>query len=434
MENKVEPWSNIKVKVVIRAFYEDAYLDFFIKYYTALGFDNITILKADADKFNYIPPQPTNLCSSNSSNGGGLESVVKNETITKVDIIPVINEGNDIMKTHYNYYADKQFDWILNVDADEFLIIDLGLYPSGIKEFIYKLGKRIEATKNIGCADDIQQIKFRWICINKLHNREYSVLSPENIVNNTIITPDKVTEIVPQSFAGYFLTNNLMLYSYVKSMCNTRWANSKKLINAHFFIPIIHPIGRYYNLLDGYFRGKNSDNPKYLPTDQSMLMDGYILHLNTRSLANAITKCLVTKLRDNKKIKEPEVFRRIVNNYTTQSDSNATNKIKHEFNEQLNSKSFFPVKVCNYHARHGHCINNNYLLNPLKNMINFNPSSSPSSSSSSSSSSGPSSSILFELVKSVPVCNQELEWQILHDLCVANNLNPENMKAIINLY
>jgi len=403
------PWANIKVRVITRAFYEDAYLDFFIKYYAALGFDTITILKADADKFEYTPPKLVDeLCPNGNS--------------PMVEIIPVVNEGNNIISRYYNYYSDKAFDWILNIDADEFLIIDLGKYPSGIKEFIYKLGHRIANTKNIPGADAIQQIKFRWMCINKLHNRQITSVHTDNIINNAIL-PDlsaqqqqQQLQILPQSFAGYFLTNKLELYKYIKSMSNTKWANSTKLINAHFFYPIPHANGRNYNLLDGYFKGVNNSNPRYFPNDGTMLMDGYILHLNTRSLANAITKCLVTQLRDNKKIKDPVVFQQLINGYTPLTSPADIHELKLRIGEQLNSKGFFPAKIRQFHKAYSKFIKPENWQTPLRNML----------SSACNNIGG--------LIQATSVCNIDLEWQILRDLCVTNNLNPNNMRAIIELY
>ncbi len=402
-----QPWDNIKVRVITRAFYEDAYLDFFIKYYAALGFDTITILKADADKFNYTLPD--------------LHEFIDKQP--NIEIIPVMNEGNQILQTHYGYYADKSYDWILNIDADEFLIIDPELYPSGIKEFIYKIGQRIATTKNIPNADAIQQIKFRWMCVNKFNNKTYSTLTNDSIVNKKVIPENSDIESINSvSFAGYFLTNKLEFYRYIKSMCNTKWANNTGKINAHFFFPIPHTNGRNYNLLDGYFKGVNNSDPRYYPNNGTMLMDGYILHLNTRSLANSVTKCLVTQLRDNKKIKDPVAFQNLINEYSasTQTES-SIEEIKTKFTDLLNSKGYFPNKIRQFNAKMGKLIKPDKWQRPLKNMLTeFTDVKTKQR--------------LCNLIKYTPVCNQELEWQILHDLCLANNLNPTNMRAIIDLF
>ena len=401
------PWTNLKTRVITRAFYEDAYLDFFIKYYTAIGFDNIVILKADADRFpDYKPPTADELIAAVGST-------------SRIDIILVVNEGNNILKTHYSYYADKEFDWILNVDADEFLVIDLEKYPGGIKEYIYKITHRLADARTIPSADACQQIKFRWMCINKLNNQWPEQITHELIVNPRIGLPSSAPSTIaagsaptletiqPKSLPGYFLTHQLEIYKFVKSMCNTKWANPEPRINAHFFNPIACR-GRNFNVLDGDLRGVNDSDPRHYPRNHSMLQDGYILHINTRSLANAITKCLTTQLRDNKKIKDPTRFRQIINSFP--ASSNGIQELKREFAEQLNSKSFFPQKIRRFNSLVSRFINPDYIYKPLTNMMTS------------------------QFVMTTPIVNEELEWRILRDLCADNDINPENMRQIINLF
>jgi hypothetical protein len=433
-------WTNLKTRVITRAFYEDAYLDFFIQYYTALGFDNIVILKADTDRFqDYKPPRPDGILTAT----GGCTS--------RIDIIPVENEGNNILKTHYSYYADKEYDWILNIDTDEFLVIDLEKYPGGIKEYIYRLTHSLTDARVIPSADACQQIKFRWMCINKLNNEWPVQITPELIVNpmiklpSTALTPENPH---PKSLAGYFMTHPLEIYKFVKSMCNTKWANPEPLINAHFFYPISCR-SRNFNVLDGDLRGINDSDPRHYPRDRSMLKNGYILHINTRSLANSITKCLTTKLRDNKKIKDPDMFRQIVNSYSPASiiTPDARQKLKREFADQLNSKSFFPQKIHRFNSLVARFINPDYIYKPLTNMITGNTglenqcSGNDKGGQAGAQLAEPDENLgthiqqgLAKLVMTTPIVNEELEWQILRDLCLANDINHENMRQIINLF
>lgn len=405
-------WANMKTRVITRAFYEDAYLDFFIKYYVALGFDNIVILKADTDKFpDYKPPNLDDL-------------LVATGSTARIEIVPVINEGNNILKTHYSYYSDKSYDWILNIDADEFLVIDLAKYPGGIKEYIYRISARLVAEHKIPSADAIQQIKFRWMCINKLNNRWPQTITPEILVNPEIKYPS--IPVDTKSLAGYFLTHKPEIYKFVKSMCNTKWANPEPRINAHFFFPITRH-GRNFNVLDGDLRGINDSDPRHYPRDRSIIQDGYILHINTRSLANSITKCLVTKLRDNKKIKDPARFRQIVNSYSPNQVIMpvAQQELKREFADQLNSKNFFPQKIHRFHLIISRFIRQEYIYQPLTHLIN---------SSGLSQEYTTSDNTIHKLVMATPLVNEDLEWEILRDLCLANDINPDNMRQIINLF
>ena len=417
------PWDGLKIRVISRAFYEDAYLDFFIKYYAALGFDTITILKADTDKFTYTPPVLD-------------PALFKQPYMPKIEVIPVQNDGNEIIVKNYKYYADSEYNWILNIDADEFLMFDLAIYPHGIKEFIYKVTNRIVSEGKVHNADNIQQIKFRWLCINKMNARWPEQLDISKIADTKLFMEPELQQhdldkISPRSFMGYIITHKLELYKYIKSISNTKWANTQGKINAHFFYPT--PInGRNYNLLDGEFNGINNSNPRYFPRNGSMGKDGFIVHLNTRSLANAVTKCLVTKLRDNKKIKDPDAFRKLINTYQHTADSltNAT-AIKGEFAAQLNSKTFFPAKIRQFHKIMGHHIRAEYIKTPISALLKQPVSNAADTSTVNQHN---SQQIMSQLVQSENIGNQDLEWQILHDLCIENQINPVNMKLIIELF
>jgi hypothetical protein len=229
--------------------------------------------------------------------------------------------------------------------------------------------------------------------------------------------------------AGYFLTHPLEIYKFVKSMCNTKWANPEPRINAHFFCPIPYR-GRNFNVLDGDLRGGNDSDPRHYPRNRSMLQDGYILHINTRSLANAITKCLTTQLRDNKKIKDPVRFRQIVNSFSPASIITPTSRqeLKREFADQLNSKSFFPLKIRRFNSLVARYINPDYIYQPLTSLINSSTNTNHPTEPT------PKTKFITNLVMTTPIVNEALEWQILTDLCLANDINPENMRQIINLF
>jgi hypothetical protein len=203
-------------------------------------------------------------------------------------------------------------------------------------------------------------------------------------------------------------------------MCNTKWANPETKINAHFFFPIpTH--GRNFNVLDGDLRGVNDSDPRHYPRDGTMFSDGYILHINTRSLANSITKCLVTKLRDNKKIKDPARFRQIINSYTPDKfqTQSAIQELKREFADQLNSKSFFPQKIRRFNSMIRKFIKPENIYTPLSNIMANQLVKHQG---------------IVDLVMTKPIVSKQLEWSILRDLCLANDINPDNMRMIIELF
>ena len=404
-----KPWTHLKTRMVSRAFYENAYLDFFLQYYLSLGFDNIIILKADMDDNILDPYQPCAELKSAFQSG-------------QIEIVKVANTGNEIIPNSYKYFNDTTYDWILNIDTDEFLIIDLDKYPNGIKEFIYKVTHRIHQECKIGKPDFVQQIKFRWVCVNKynnnwqqthIHNKKLWATIPDTLKNT--ITQHLDTH-GSTHLTDYILGNELQVYRYIKSMIHTKHNNNSPKINCHFFYPIPLsltdtngiPVKINYNLLDGIFKNINNSDPVYMRKDGGMLCDGFILHLNTRSLTNSITKCLVTQLRDNKKIKDMDEFRRIINTYSPSTGNQS--EIINQFKEQLNSKTFLPAKMAAWNRKVSRFVNwpevYQKILSTMQQPIAHNR----------------------------PIVNIATENDILSRLCKKHNLDYHNMQLIINLF
>lgn len=398
----------MKVKVVSRAFYDDAYLDFFLGYYLGLGFDNITILKADADLFEYTLPD-----------------YLTEEEKDKITIVPVKNEGNAIIRTNFNHYKDDAYDWVLNIDSDELLVIDLNKYPNGIKDYITETLERVKTHHELQ-PDELQQIQFRWLCINKM-NIDFS----DNLqVLNHLSHPDGKYHQLSTSKTlvnDYILSNKLEVYRYVKSMATPRhMTNDGSALNCHFF-PLKHianakkPINHNI-MLDNYFINRNSSDPKSLRKDKQAMNWGFILHLNTRSLANAVTKCLVTQLRDNKKISNPDAFKQFINTYQVfpledildKENTEMVNKkqeLKTKFMSYLNSKRFFPKKIKAYHNRVQKFIPEENYLPHLSSIINN-----------------------VDVCNTIPFVNLDKEMEILKGLCQKNGIQFEKMKWLLSLF
>ena len=398
----------MKVKVVTRAFYDDAYLDFFLGYYLGLGFDNITILKADADLFNYIFPD-----------------YLTEEEIKKITIVPVDNEGNDIVRTNFNHYKDDSYNWVLNVDSDEFLVIDLNKYPNGIKDYITETLERVKEQHELQ-PTELQQIQFRWLCINKM-NIDFS--NNLQILNHLQHPDEKPYQLSfnKTMLNDYILSNKLEVYRYVKSMANPRQITNKGCaLNCHFF-----PLKQLSNaktsinhniMLDNYFVNRNSSDPKCLRKDGKAMNWGFILHLNTRSLANALTKCLVTQLRTNKKISNLDAFKNFINTCQVISLEEILDNasgvmvskrqdLKTQLMSHLNSKRFFPKKIRAYHNRVHNFIPEENYLPQLSSIINK-----------------------VGVCKTIPFVNLDKEYEILEGLCQKNGIQFEKMKWLLSLF
>ena len=398
----------MKVKVVSRAFFDDAYLDFFLGYYLGLGFDNITILKADTDLFDYKLPD-----------------YLKGEEKGKITIVPVKNEGNAIVRTNFNHYKDNAYDWVLNIDSDEFLVIDLNKYPNGIKDYITETLERVKTHHELQ-PEDLQQIQFRWLCINKM-NIDFS--DNLQILNNLSHPDEKPYQLSSNKtmLNDYILSNKLEVYRYVKSMATSKqMTNEGSALNCHFFplkqLPNAKTSINHNILLDNYFVNKNNSDPRSLRKDKKAMNWGFILHLNTRSLANAVTKCLVTQLRANKKISNLDAFKQFINtcqiipleDILDRENTKMVEKrkeLKKKFMSYLNSKRFFPKKIRAYHNRVQKFIPEENYLPQLSSVINR-----------------------VDICNTIPFVNLDKEMEILEGLCQKNSIQFEKMKWLLSLF
>lgn len=409
MENNTK----YKTRVVARAFYEDAYLDFFITYYLAIGFDEIYILKADTDP-QYNLPDYT------------LPSYLPEEWKQRVTIFNVENTGNHIIQQQYDKFKDNKVDWVLNIDCDEFLILDWCKYPGGINEYLEKYLDEVVSLGLVDNKNQVQQIKYRWMCITKMNNNwsEHS---------NTVL--------------GYLEKYPMEVYRYIKSFGATQHMVSKEgrnekegFINCHFYLnkSIASELSNSKNetiktkkfiwLIDNQHCKANNSNPKTFRKDKSCCMDGFILHINTRTLSNALTKCLTTQLRNNKKIKDLNNFKSWINNINLdeisrikndkEKYSNELHNYKKEFNNYLNSKSFFPAKIHKFHSLVKQHLDEEGLLELVSDKC-----------------------LRSELlcnekinISELKFVNLDLENNILKQLCSEKGINYDKCYAVMSLY
>lgn len=402
----------MKSRVVARSFYEDAYLGFFIRYYLDLGFDEILILKAD-----------TNI------NAPGIpEYALKSGLITqdeldsgRIIIKSVKNTGNDIIKTYYNNIVKKTVDWVLHVDLDEFLVIDLELYPGGINDFIESSKKRLYEAGKVPDPELVQQIKFRWLCINKMDCKFTSELESNNTDQNNTLDTRSATE-PGLTLSRYVSDNNLELYSFVKSLAATKHVVSKPIINCHFFVcknvNNIHENGKRYTpnymYIDDLRLFVNTYRSPKPPSSDVTCRNGYILHLNTRSLGNAFTKCLVTQLRSNKQLQRPNDFRSWLNALPM---SDIKNPKKHteicdKFMSYLGSKQYFPIKIKKFNKKYSNHINTESAIAMFNRLMERMPLKT----------------------QQAMVGNIALEWQQLCTLCNTKKIPYYKIKKILNLF
>jgi hypothetical protein len=343
-----------KYKVVARAFNECAYLPFFVRWYLRLGFDNITLLKADADHPVY----------------NELKALYPADKLT---IIDVENEGNGILRTHYAVYRDLSYDWVLNVDCDEFLVFDMSKWPDA--------GSMLQAAQDYITGLDghkkthLQQIAFRWVCINKFDNRDRDSATINGLVKSY----------------------PLHIFRYQKCIGAPAYmVDDSSRINCHYYFTVDPELVPRAHLVEDKLRPVRDNSTGYLPSDGKAFCWGFILHINTRSLANALTKALTTQLRDNKKIGDLPTFKNIINNWT------GTENEKAQFKNLMNKKAELIDEMRDWHAFYGHRVNmDTQVLNQIKTL--------PS-----------------ELRETV-ICQANTEMAKLEEICIERGIDWSNM-------
>jgi hypothetical protein len=404
----------MKTRVITRSFYEDAYLDFFIIYYISIGFDNIMILKADTEKEYEMDEYK-------------LPDILTEDEKSRVTIINVKNTGNDILNDHFEKFIDDTYDWILNIDCDEFLILDWIKYPGGVNDYLNKYLNEIVDNKLMDDVNQVQQLKYRWVCITKLDNNW-------DKHDNTI--------------SGYINSYPLETYKYAKSFGSTKHMikknNKYTAINCHFYSTI--NMENEFKKLYEKTKNPNMKNRKYgwiadnkhaLNNNvliknkldyNSTFLYGYILHVNTRSLTNALTKTLVTKLREIKKIRNLDNFRKWINkldenmlleyNLNREKYNNEIENLKYILDNFLNNKSLFPKEIKKYHESVKNKVNMEKIYDLLvKKCLN--------------------SELLFNnkrKITDIPFCNIEIENKILKTLCEQKKINYDICCKVLSLY
>ena len=137
----------MKCCVYVRMLNEEPYIDFFTKYYFKLGFDRIFILKSSKNPY------------TNSDK--------------RVCIHTVPNTGNELLEQNDHLIKTSEYDWVLAIDADEFLV--LGRQYQTIQEYVRN---QLEHNKSINV------FQFRWLMIERMDNDGLSFTDTINTYNS----------------------------------------------------------------------------------------------------------------------------------------------------------------------------------------------------------------------------------------------------------
>lgn len=346
----------MKTRVIARDFYESAYEDFFIQYYLALGFDSIVLIKAD--EF----PVPENKYPAD-----------------KVQFLHVKNTGNDLLIENIAYYTDTAYDWVLGVDMDEFLVFDTSKFPS-IKEYLCDMEVRYNP----------DQIMYRWVCINKMS-----------------MWPDDMADI--DVFESYITKHNLEIFRSVKCLARPSRISSAN-ITPHYFFPRDNDTAKsFVNLLDG--AKTNKIEFAYDIKGKITLEDGFILHANTRTLANAVTKNLVTAFQK----KQITGLGKFIKFIKTIDDKTIIKPLhRKQLYDFMAWKSVFPYQVTAFHNKYVKYVNMANVHRMLSDIVNNLKT--------------PTGDLL---VKTIPFMSITQEYEILETVCKDKGIDFIKLKTLL---
>lgn len=299
--------------VYTRFVYEIPYLDSFLEHYLQLGFDKIFILFHDIVKYD-LPEY----------------------LIEYVEIVYVENTGNKLINDYKHIFKDD-YDWVLNVDSDEFLLLDKK-YET-IQDFInHKLDT---VNKNI----NIFQFSWAWI-----HAFNPSI----NYTLDDILTKYKV-------FTGSLDDNSNDIW--IKSMCKTQNIDYLTCHNCILnTVPVIYVNCNVQSDIENIHTDTTKinyyDNINLLPRcysydEETTYSETMLIHINTRNIMNAIVKGISihsTQVK-TKKIKKFKELKNLVNNFNFNSDSSSSNSenIVDDFANCVGYKLKFPLQCLNHY-------------------------------------------------------------------------------------
>ena len=333
--------------VYTRFIYEIPYLESFLEHYLQLGFDKIFVLFHDIETY-HLPEY----------------------LIEYVEIIYVENTGNKLINEYKHVFKDD-YDWVLNVDSDEFLVLD-NKYDD-IQDFINH--KLCTANKNI----NIFQFSWAWI-----HAFNPSI----NYTFRDILTKYKL-------YTGSLHDNSNDVW--VKSMCKIK---NIDYLTCHNCIlntqPVIYVNGDVLTNIENIYTDTTKINHydninllprKYVYNEETTYSETILVHVNTRNIMNAIIKGLnihSTQVK-TKRITKFKELKKFINNYDFNLDVSKntvdvfTNCVGYKLkfplqclnNIEINIKKNFITDnkniFCNAHYIAEH---NRYHLDTLKTIMN----------------------------------------------------------------
>lgn len=273
--------------VYTRFVYEVPYIESFINHYLLLGFDKIFILYHDICSFDV----PENL-------------------LEEVELVQVENNGNKLLNEYKNLFIEESFDWVLNVDSDEFLLLHDDF--KSIKDFVNsKLDEE---------DPEINMFQFSWGWLHAFNPpKEFTV--NDYIKNYKIFIGSKEND------------NNHIWVKSLTKVGDIEYMTCHNCVLRNGISPVIYinenVIRRVTDedlMEDGQRKDSDGEEdkideinllPRSYASRDNTFGESVIIHINTRNMMNAIIKGLnihVTQVK-RKRIKKFKELKKFVNNF-----------------------------------------------------------------------------------------------------------------------
>lgn len=234
----------MKICIVCVAKNENKYINEWIDHHLNIGIDHIYV------------------CDNNDRNGESVKDVINNKKVTILNYKNI----NDIQPKAYTecfFLYRKQYDWIIFIDIDEFIMLD-DKY-NNIKEFL-----------NESMFDKVDIIRLHW----KLYSGKTEKNNTYNVVERFLEPIDHSENCFAKSIIrstiqwtggqiyghGYFQNENLIVVNSVGERVSNKWsvAGSPVYKNAWINHYPTKTIDEFIN--QKYFRGGPNNNPRRYST------------------------------------------------------------------------------------------------------------------------------------------------------------------------
>lgn len=306
--------------VFTRFVYDVPYLDSFIEHYLNLGFDKIFILYHDVVPY-FLPEH----------------------LMEEVEIIQVENNGNKLLN-EYKYLFKEDYDWVLNVDSDEFLILHED-FPS-IKD--YMVAKLQE-------DDNINMFQFSWAWLHAFD-------PPTDLTLSQLFRKYKIFAGSKDNYNTTQTTTNEIIW--VKSLTKIEHIEYMTCHNCVLNVPAVIHVDKRIE----YHRPENDENNSDSDSKEDLLnqsdeeegntisllprcygkrsrtySEAALIHINTRNMVNAMIKGLnihVTQVK-RKRIKNLKRLKKYVNHFD--SSQPIFKETLQEFAKCIGYKIKFPL-------------------------------------------------------------------------------------------